>query len=168
MRTLVTRAQRVKQIDALRARGLSRTEIAAELGLKAATVRAFVNDPDGAKDRARKARYAGVCVECGGPTSGSNGTGKAPVRCVACVRGVPIGSSSRPTARRTVPVRLDELPLDVRLDGVRQANRIEQGEHERREILIAALFPSETVYFIAESARPLLDELRATAREQAA
>lgn len=164
----VTRARRLEQIRALRARGLTYKEIAAELGVKPTTVRNTLYDPDGSKARARKASYAGVCVECGGPTDGSNGAGKAAMRCLPCVRGVPVGSSARPTARRTLPIRLDELPLEARLDGARQASRVEQGTHERHEILIAALFPSATIYWIAESARPLLDALRATREEAAA
>lgn len=36
-------------------------------------------------ERCRKAQYAGVCVDCGAPTSGSNGRGPAaPQRCASC------------------------------------------------------------------------------------
>lgn len=162
-----TRAQRLEQIRELKARGLTSRQIAAEVGVAVNTVRDYLSDPTGAKARARKASYAGVCIECGGPTNGGSGPGKASLRCSYCVRGIPSGRAHRPTRRRTVPVRLDELPVDVRLDGARDAIRIESGD-ERIALLEAALFPSDTVYWLAESARPLLEQLRIGAAAEAA
>jgi hypothetical protein len=151
------RAQRVAQITALKARGLTHRQIGEELGIGASTIRNLLNDPDGLKERARKLSYRGTCIDCGGPTDGGDGRAKAALRCRWCVRGIPVGSPLRPTARRTLPVRLSDLPLEVRLTGAREANRVERGDVERTEILLAALEPSETVYWLAESARPLLE-----------
>jgi hypothetical protein len=39
-----------------------------------------------AANRARKELYRGACVDCGAPTTGCNGPGKAPERCHLCSR----------------------------------------------------------------------------------
>jgi hypothetical protein len=145
----ITRAQRLQQINDLRARGLTYQQIAAELGIAPRSVRNIVSDPDGAKQRGRKARYQGVCVECGGPTDGSNGLANAPLRCRYCAHGH-ARPLSEPTRRRRVPVRLSDLPVDVRLEGAREANRRERDPLERAAILLAALHPSDTTYWVAE------------------
>lgn len=59
-------------------------EIAAEMGVATSTVDAWLNDPGGQRLQARKDSYAGTCDTCGGPTDGSNGRGKASVRCITC------------------------------------------------------------------------------------
>lgn len=131
-------------------------EIAAELGVSRSYAGGLRSDPTGEKDRARKASYRGVCVECGGPTDGGNGPAHQSLRCHYCAQGKP-----RPVATRlTLPVRLCDLPLDVRLQGAHAANRIEKGMEERAEILLAALYPSRNVYYLAESARPILESLQ--------
>jgi hypothetical protein len=44
-----------------------------------------VNDPDGSRVRARKDRYAGECIDCGGPTDGNKGpSNPPPTRCSPC------------------------------------------------------------------------------------
>lgn len=149
----VTRAQRYEQILALKREGLTVRQIGERLGVTASGVRAITTDPDGSKQRARRVRYQGVCAECGDATDGSNGAAKASVRCRRCAQGF----LTEPTVRRPVPVRLCDLPLDLRLAGVREANRIEKGEQERLEILLAAIHPSETVYYVSERARPMLE-----------
>lgn len=68
----------------MRSEGMLLREIAAELGLSLKTVSEWLSDPDGSKRAARRARYAGVCVDCGRPTDGSDGPGKARERCMAC------------------------------------------------------------------------------------
>ena len=35
-------------------------------------------------ERCRKGQYAGRCIDCGAPTDGSAGPGKAALRCAAC------------------------------------------------------------------------------------
>jgi hypothetical protein len=50
-------------------------------------------------DRCRKRTlYAGVCVDCGAPTSGCNGPGKAPKRCQPCDARL-VGDRARAAAR---------------------------------------------------------------------
>lgn len=68
----------------LRDQGLLIREIADRLGLACSTVWSLLNDPDGLKERARRARYGGTCEVCGGQTDGSNGAAKAPKRCLKC------------------------------------------------------------------------------------
>ncbi len=51
--------------------------------------------------------------------------------------------------RRTVPVRLCDLPEEIRMTAARQACRVEPDPDERVAILLAALFPSRTVYWVA-------------------
>lgn len=70
----------------LRSQGLLWREIADTLGISRSYAQALVDDPDGAKSRARKDSYQGSCVDCGGPTSGSEGRERTPERCAACAR----------------------------------------------------------------------------------
>ncbi len=64
--------------------GLMWREIGARLGLSRSIVQEYYADPTGEKVRARKDRYRGSCVDCGAPTDGSAGPGKAPRRCIQC------------------------------------------------------------------------------------
>ena len=66
------------------AEGLSIAEIADRLGRSAATVKAYFYDPTGAKARAVKSRYQGVCRGCGASTRPRNGKGDAYAYCKAC------------------------------------------------------------------------------------
>lgn len=75
---LVAAAQR------LRAEGLTHGEIGERFGVANQTVHAWLSDPDGAKQRARKDSYRGTCIDCGAPTNGSAGPSKAPQRCQSC------------------------------------------------------------------------------------
>lgn len=59
-------------------------EIAERLGISRSYAETLRSDPDGAKARARKDRYRGTCVDCGGPTTGSEGPSKTPDRCHSC------------------------------------------------------------------------------------
>ena len=58
------RSGRVARARELRERGWLLREIAAEMGVVAQTVFAWLDDPDGSKLRERKQRYGGVCVDC--------------------------------------------------------------------------------------------------------
>lgn len=101
MATDVPRADRVADVAALRAQGLTHQRIADRLGISRSYVRDLIYDPTGAKGLARKASYAGVCERCGGPTSGSNGRAKAPRLCITCtdaLREPPHGSVNRYTS----------------------------------------------------------------------
>lgn len=154
----VSRAERYRQIRDLRAQGLTYRQVADQLGIAASTVNSVLNDPDGSKERARKRSYAGVCRQCGGPTTGSEGRENAPTVCRWCFQG-----KQRPAnaIRLCVPIRLVDLPLDIRLEGAREAARVEPDPDERNEILLAAIMPSDRVYWVAESARPIIERLAA-------
>lgn len=77
-RELTTRA------NELRKEGLTVTAIGRVLGVSRTYADDLVNDPDGAKARARKDSYRGTCEGCGAPTDGSNGRARAPKRCLQC------------------------------------------------------------------------------------
>jgi AraC-like DNA-binding protein len=64
--------------------GLSMGQIAARLGRSPATVKSYFYDPTGAKARAVKARYVGVCRGCGAYTQPRNGKGDAYAYCKRC------------------------------------------------------------------------------------
>lgn len=81
----MTRPERVAQIAALQAEGMTSREIAASIGLSYSTVRNYISDPDGTKDRDRKRSYGGTCQVCGAPTDGSNGAASAPRFCIHCL-----------------------------------------------------------------------------------
>lgn len=81
----VTRAQRAEEAHALARQGLNGMQIAKRMCISTAYTYSLLHDPDGTRERERKARYAGVCANCGGPTQGSDGRGpKASRRCQAC------------------------------------------------------------------------------------
>jgi hypothetical protein len=61
--------------------GISVTAIARELSISNSHAYSVLNDPSGARERARKARYGRQCEICGTPTSGSDGRKNAPKRC---------------------------------------------------------------------------------------
>jgi AraC-like DNA-binding protein len=66
------------------AEGLSIREIADRLGRSPATIKANFYDPTGARARAVKARYVGVCRGCGAYTQPRNGKGDAYAYCKVC------------------------------------------------------------------------------------
>jgi transcriptional regulator with XRE-family HTH domain len=80
----MTRAEKVRKAQGLRAEGWLFREIADYMGVAIQTVDSWLNDPDGSRLRARKESYCGSCELCGAPTDGSNGRGKAPRHCAAC------------------------------------------------------------------------------------
>jgi hypothetical protein len=66
------------------AEGLSIAQIGERLGRAPASVKGYFYDPTGAKARAVKARYMGVCRGCGAPTTPRNGKGDAYAYCKRC------------------------------------------------------------------------------------
>jgi hypothetical protein len=68
----------------LREQGLKFREIAERLGISRSYASLLSCDPDGSRERDRKAGYGGQCKDCGAPTDGSNGRDLAPSRCAAC------------------------------------------------------------------------------------
>jgi hypothetical protein len=77
------RAEWVRIVEGLRAEGLNGLALARRLGLSSSFVYDLINDPDGTSAKERKSRYAGVCVDCGAPTSGGEGRRDEP-RCHPC------------------------------------------------------------------------------------
>lgn len=147
-----TRAETLARIVELRSEGLTYAQVAERLGMTRSSVSNVVSDPDGSKQRARRARYQGRCVECGAPPDGSNGRDRAPLRCLNCAQGVPFWTRvgpRPPDRRRRVAVRLVDIPVEERLVAARDACRVERVEEERAEILFAALWPSDTTYWVA-------------------
>jgi hypothetical protein len=67
----------------MREEGKVLREIGEHLGVRRSTVDTWLKDPDGKLTRARKDSYAQPCVDCGGPTSGSEGRRETP-RCQRC------------------------------------------------------------------------------------
>jgi len=80
---------------------LSIAEIAGRLGRSPATVKAYLYDPTGAKARAVKARYQGVCHGCGNATQPRNGKGDAYEYCKRCVP-APLGPDRIHLSRRSL------------------------------------------------------------------
>lgn len=78
------RLRKARMVAALRAQGLSTTQVAAELRISRSYANTLISDPDGTKDKSRKQKYSGICDICGGPTSGANGRAQAPKRCKDC------------------------------------------------------------------------------------
>lgn len=107
MTTATTPAWRRQEAARLRAAGLEVAEIGARLGVKRSTVYAYLEDPDGAKARRRRARYVGACEDCGAPTDGSRGPGKARRRCAACA--AERSKAERWWTRERVLAALDEM-----------------------------------------------------------
>lgn len=82
-----TRKTPERVAEAIRLReeeGLIYREIGERLGVSTGTAFEWCADPDGSRLRARKAGYRGACIKCGATTSGCNGPGKAPLRCIPC------------------------------------------------------------------------------------
>lgn len=148
----ITRSERVAQIMALIAAGRTSKQAAEELGLSYSTVRSYLVDPTGETEKARKERHSGSCSECGGPTSGSNGREQAPSRCTYCVRGIPMRdrqSPSQPSLRRSTPIRLCDVPHEIRFAAARVAMRGEKFPEQRQDLMYAAMFPSDEVYWVS-------------------
>lgn len=57
------------------------------------------------------------------------------------------------TRTRLVPVRLSEIPFNKRMAAARLEAREAADDNERAEIIMAAMFPSEKVYWV--KAEPL-------------
>jgi len=63
----ITRAENVKVVRILQAQGLTLAQSAEWLNVAYSTVRAWVNDPDGSKQRARRDRYRGLIQQADRP-----------------------------------------------------------------------------------------------------
>lgn len=58
---------------------------------------------------------------------------------------------TRRSDRRNIPVRLCDIPAEVRMTAARKACRREPDPQERMEIITAAVYPSDRIYWIAAS-----------------
>jgi hypothetical protein len=58
-------------------------------------------------------------------------------------------TSSESDRRRIRPVRLCDIDLDRRLRAAREVSQEERDDQAKLELLHAALFPSDTVYWVA-------------------
>jgi hypothetical protein len=85
-RGLSRKAELAPTARALRAEGWLGREIAAHLDVGVSTVFTWLDDPDLAKQAARRAAYARPCVDCGTPTNGSGGHKDPATRCAPCAR----------------------------------------------------------------------------------
>lgn len=82
--TADSRTEREAIARRLRAQGLTYREIGERMGVGVSTAAAYVNDPGGRKDRARKDSYRGSCLDCGAPTCGNDGPSQPSPRCHPC------------------------------------------------------------------------------------
>lgn len=98
--------ERVAEAIALREQGWIYRDIAEHLGIARETAVQWVRDPDGTKLRARKDSYARPCIDCGGPTSGSQGRRPEP-RCLQCAT-IIAGESRKIWTREAVALAIKE------------------------------------------------------------
>lgn len=61
--------------------------------------------------------------------------------------------ASDPSARRRVPVRLRDIPLEERLRAARAECRHAKTDKERDALLAAALAPSDQIFYVAGERR---------------
>lgn len=59
---------------------------------------------------------------------------------------------TQPSHRRTIPITLQEIPETVRMTAARKACKQESSPDVRTEIVLAAVWPSATVYWVAAGA----------------
>lgn len=107
--------ERKAKARALRASGLTVTQVAASLDVSRMTVRRDLDEQARLLDnelsrRWKKKRPKGVCGECGGPTSWSDRVKGYPRRCQWCQRNVPM--KDRPPEVR---VKVKMLEGDVKI-----------------------------------------------------
>lgn len=83
----LNRADRVHLIEEVRRLhpDWTQTQIAEATRFSPSYVNALILDPDGEKQRERRDRYGGTCVDCGAPTK-SSGSSKPSPRCTTCAR----------------------------------------------------------------------------------
>lgn len=66
-------------------------------------------------------------------------------------------SLTRATVRRPLPVTLRQVPANVRFSAAQREARSCTDADEALDLIAAATFPTSTVYYVAESARPMLE-----------
>lgn len=98
--------ERVAEAARLRAEGWLLREIAEQFGVATQTVDTWLQDPDGARIRARKDSYAKPCVDCGAMTSGSEGRREEP-RCHQCAA-IKHGAEAKIWTREAITLAIEE------------------------------------------------------------
>jgi hypothetical protein len=81
---------------------LSNAQTGEPIRISSARIKAYFYDPTGAKARAVKARYRGVCRGCGAPTAPRNGKGDAFAYCKRCHPGAIAPEWTRERVRETM------------------------------------------------------------------
>lgn len=104
--TTVKLPERVAEAIAMREQGMLLREIAAHFGVAIPTIDAWLHDPDGARMKARKDSYAVPCIDCGEPTSGSEGRRDEP-RCQGCANRV-AGAAAKLWTRAALILAIQE------------------------------------------------------------
>lgn len=80
-----TRSERFAAFSRLRRQGKTQAQIADAFGVSRSLVQLVLSDPDGSRQRERRARISRPCPECGRLMDGSNGRGPhAPKLCRFC------------------------------------------------------------------------------------
>lgn len=132
------RARRYEVIMALRAQDKTFREISDLMGVAVSTITNVYYDPTGEQARARKAQYAGSCVDCGSPTSYT--TGGPATRCRACARVYQASFEARQQQARTNRGRVkwtDEQILDairsIAVDGIATTTAYDRVEGNGRK-----------------------------------
>lgn len=95
----ISRIERAEMARALKDKGFYHREIAEKLGISMTYVGALLSDPDGSHDRARKEKYRGTCVVCGGKTTYSKPKEQVQ-RCINCEK------QRRKAERKWTPERM--------------------------------------------------------------
>lgn len=80
----LSRVQRAALARKLADKGLTRKEIGKKLGISPSYTQGLLTDPEGIRESARKERYRGTCVDCGGKTTYPLKSGVRRLRCIAC------------------------------------------------------------------------------------
>lgn len=138
--TVSAREEMHARIMALRAEGLMWREIGERFGLALSTVQGYATDPDGTAARARKAKLAGTCADCG--ASRSYGT----ERCRRCN-----GVHTREQSRRWILDSFEEwndlfgVPPTAADWNPAQAKARSRGHLARRHEQTGRPWPSQTL-----------------------
>jgi hypothetical protein len=59
-------------------------------------------------------------------------------------------AASDPSARRRLPVRLVDVPVELRLKAARELCRLAKTDRERAELIGAALAPSAATFYVTD------------------
>lgn len=143
------RSERAQRAAELQTAGLKPKAIATEMGISKTYAYDLLNDPSGDRAKVTKARYAGTCSDCGGPTSAHNSHNGATGLCKGCLnapmvlglklRKTPVRGCCSPgcdgvplTGRRSCATHAelyDEIAASLGLGGWRGRSKQRRGLH---------------------------------------